>query len=132
MDCCFLRPIWLRPPTGCLRMYAPHTMEKDIWVASRRDAIFSKPVEFDGFKIGIVKFFPQTKKLDSFAIAQPVSDHIVWCVTFIPGYIGEADIISIFRTLDRYCQSFCRNGCFCRFGHCCIFRKLSLIISSIN
>lgn len=58
--------------------------------------LFSKPVEFDGFKIGIIKFFPQTKKLYCFAIAQPVSDHIVWCFACIPGNIGEADIIGIF------------------------------------
>jgi hypothetical protein len=33
--------------------------------------LFSKPIEFDGFKIGVVELLPDAGKLDGVAVAQP-------------------------------------------------------------
>jgi hypothetical protein len=33
--------------------------------------LFSKPIEFDGFKIGFVELLPDAEKLDGVAVTQP-------------------------------------------------------------
>jgi hypothetical protein len=34
-------------------------------------SLFSKPIEFDGFKIGVVELLPDAEKLDGVVAAQP-------------------------------------------------------------
>ena len=58
--------------------------------------LFSKPVEFHGFKIRVVELFPDTEKLNGVAIPDPVPDQIVRAVrVLVPGNIRDADIILI-------------------------------------
>ena len=39
--------------------------------------LFSKPVEFDGFKIQVVEPLPYTQKFNRIAVAQPISDQVI-------------------------------------------------------
>lgn len=65
--------------------------------------IFSKPVESDGFKIRVVKLFPDAEKLNSVAVPDPAADKIVRAVRIlITCDIRDADII--FIILYEYCN----------------------------
>jgi hypothetical protein len=53
----------------------------------------SKPVEFDGFKAGVVEGLPDTEELDRIPVAQPVANEVVGVVgVAVPGDIGEGDV----------------------------------------
>jgi hypothetical protein len=56
----------------------------------------SKPIEFDGIKIRIIKTLPNPQKFYSIPVPQPVLDNIIGPVRiFVPGNIRQADIVLI-------------------------------------
>jgi hypothetical protein len=53
----------------------------------------SKPIEFEGFKIRIVKGFPDTQVFNGVAVSHPVGNDGSRVIAFKLGYIGQRDVI---------------------------------------
>src|SRR5690606_10019202 len=54
----------------------------------------SKPVEFDGIKIGVIELFPNAQEFNGVAVSQPVSDQVIgafWIL--VPSNISNADVL---------------------------------------
>lgn len=101
-----------------------------IWLrrARRSDwdkpCLFSKPVEFDGIKIGVVDVLPDAEEFNGVAVAQPAADQIVAGVRIpVTGDVRQADIVLLIdagktdlagkdfdRFVTRQTVLFCR-GC---------------------
>jgi hypothetical protein len=63
--------------------------------------LFSKPIEFDGFKTGVVELLPDTEKLDGVAVAQPVLNDVVGPLRIaVSGNVGAVSLPS--NVLYRY------------------------------
>ncbi len=64
--------------------------------------LFSKPLEFEGFKIGVVQLLPDSKKLNRVTVAQPILDDVVDPIRFfIARDIRDADEIRFVASLHR-------------------------------
>ena len=62
--------------------------------------LVSNPIEFDGIKIGVIQLFPDTKKFDGIAVAQPVLNDVVRSlIVFVARDIGYANVVI---TLETY------------------------------
>jgi hypothetical protein len=53
----------------------------------------SKPLEFEGFKIRIVKGFPDAQVFNGVAVSHPVGNDGSRVIAFKLGYIGQRDVI---------------------------------------
>jgi hypothetical protein len=67
---------------------------------SQREAVETglhfNPVEFDGIKTGIVDLFPDSKKLDGIAIAEPIPDEVVGSVWIAESSdVSKADVVRL-------------------------------------
>lgn len=63
--------------------------------------LFSKPIEFDGFKIGVVELLPDAEKLYGVAVAQPVLNNVVGPLRIaVPGNVGQRNVVVLFLVID--------------------------------
>lgn len=81
-------------------------------------SLFSKPIEFDGIKIGIVELFPDAEELNGIAVAEPVLNDVVgpFRVT-VAGDVGEGDVVVMLFVIDRNLAAFDVYGSFPLLSH---------------
>ena len=63
--------------------------------------LFFKPLEFDGFKIGVIELLPDAEKLDGVAVAQPVLNDVVGPLRIaVSGNVGQRNVVVLFHVID--------------------------------
>jgi len=56
--------------------------------------LHSNPVEFDGFKIGIIELFPNTQKFYSVTVSQPIPHKVIRALdVLIASDISDANVV---------------------------------------
>jgi hypothetical protein len=71
--------------------------------------LFSKPLEFEGFKIGIIEAFPYSQILQCISVSQPIGYDRCGVIGFETGNVGKGDIIIIVILDDGYIGVFYGN-----------------------
>ncbi len=76
-------------------------LKTGLWSCSQNKAVqtglYSKPIEFDGFRIGVVELLPDAEKLYGVAVAQPVLNDVVGPLRIaVPGNVGQRNVVVLF------------------------------------
>lgn len=55
--------------------------------------LYSKPLEFGGFKIRVIQLFPNTEIFDCIAVSHPIRNHSIRFIAFMTSQIGQRDVV---------------------------------------
>jgi hypothetical protein len=102
-----------------MRRIDPLTWRQDETVETRP---VSKPLEFEGFKIGVVEPLPDAQELDGIAVSHPVLDDKVRSIGLLVfGDVGQGNIIIAGLADHRDGGAFDVDGVFFGSAHGCSY-----------
>ena len=86
-----------------MRRIDPLTWRQDETVETRP---VSKPLEFEGFKIGVVEPLPDAQELDGIAVSHPILDNLIGSIRFfVLGNVRQGNVVLIPLRKNGYRRS---------------------------